>query len=371
MRIVLSNASGKWGGVHKVTEVLARGLQARGHQVVTFARGGSILEQRMRGVTPVEPVLGGMDLHPLVFSRIARALRRHRPDVLVALMKKDVRQAVPVARMMRIPTLVRHANDQAIRPTPYHRFLYGHLPTHHVTNADATRRTLLASAPYLRESDISVIYNGIDPAPFDRAQPLDLGLPSGAIAVGYVGSLEPRKGMLDLARAWPRVTEGDPAAQLVIIGSGTQEPEIRAALADAERVVWVGHRKDVASAMKSLDLLVLPSHVEGAPNVVLEAMAAGVPVVATAVSGTPELVEEGVTGDLVPPRAPERLATALLALVRDAPRRGAMGRAARARVEREFRLDAMIDHYETLLERMSRRSGSRREPLSPTLPAAP
>lgn len=369
MRILLSNASGKWGGVHKVTEVLARGLQARGHEVVTLARAGSILEQRMRGVTAVEPVLGGMDFHPLVFSRIALALRRHRPDVLVALMKKDVRQAVPVARLMRIPTLVRHANDQALRPGAYHRFLYGYLPTHHVTNAEATRRTLLASAPYLRASDISVIYNGIDPSPFDQAQPLDLELPPAAIAVGYVGSLEPRKGMLDLARAWPRVTEGDPSAHLVIIGSGTQEAKLRAALDGAERVRWIGHRKDVPSVMKSLDLLVLPSHVEGAPNVVLEAMAAGLPVVATAVSGTPELVQEGVTGDLVPPRAPDRLATAILTLVRDQQRRRAMGRAARARVEREFRLDAMIDRYEALLDAVRRRLTTR-EALLPTLPAA-
>ena len=81
MRIVLSNASYAWGGVHQVTEALARGLRARGHEVVVFVRPGSSLETRIREVAPVEPILKGMDLSPAAVWRATAALRRHRPDV--------------------------------------------------------------------------------------------------------------------------------------------------------------------------------------------------------------------------------------------------------------------------------------------------
>src|SRR4051812_33105883 len=83
MRIVLSNSSSRWGGVHKVTEILARGFQSRGHHVAVFGYPGKMLETRMRGVAPFEPILKGMDFNPLVLVRAAFALRRFRPDVVL------------------------------------------------------------------------------------------------------------------------------------------------------------------------------------------------------------------------------------------------------------------------------------------------
>jgi glycosyltransferase involved in cell wall biosynthesis len=353
MNVVLSNASGSWGGVTKVTEVLARGLLARGHEVVVFCRPASPLAERMRGVVPLEPVLKGMDLSPVALTRAAAALRRHRPDAAVMLMKKDVRLTGPAARLLGIPVVIRHANDQALEDNAYFRLLYGAIPAHHVTNARATRRTIMGSAPWLRADDVSVIYNGIDTAPFDAAEPANLGLPPGAVAMGFVGRFDVHKGVRDLAAAWPTVAGALPDAHLVVTGKGPLEDELRATLADASRVHFLGYRKDVPAVMKALDVLVLPSYTEGAPNVVQEAMAAGRAVVASAVSGTPELVDDGATGLLFPAGDRDALTRALLAVGGDAGLRARMGAAGRARVEREFTMDAMVDAYESLLGRLA------------------
>src|SRR3954471_10592899 len=106
MRIVLSNASVNWGGVHRVTEILARGLEARGHDVVIFGRPDSMLEERLRNVARFEGVLRGIDMDPLTIWRSARLLRRHRAQVVLALMKKDVRLTVVAARLSGVPTVI-------------------------------------------------------------------------------------------------------------------------------------------------------------------------------------------------------------------------------------------------------------------------
>jgi glycosyltransferase involved in cell wall biosynthesis len=350
MRIVLSNASARWGGVHTVNLALARGLRARGHEVVVFGRRGTILEREMDGVAPFEPVLGATDLNPLTVARAARALRRLRADVVVAMTKKDVRLTAVASRIAGVPVVIRHANEQPLPAGLRGRLLYSGAT--HLTNAEATKRTILASAPWLPAERVVVIHNGIDAAPWDAAEPLDLGLPAGAVAFGFVGAFERRKGLHVLADAWPVVANAAPGAHLLLAGRGSKEEMLRAAFAITPRVHWLGHRTDVPRVMASLDVLVLPSLVEGAPNVVQEAMAAGIAIVATAVSGTPELVRDRVEARLVPARDPRALADAMLALARDPAERARLAAAAHARVRAEFSLDGMIDAYEALLARV-------------------
>jgi glycosyltransferase involved in cell wall biosynthesis len=349
MRIVLSNASYSWGGVHQVTEVLARGLQERGHHVAVFGRPGSPLEERLRGVAPFEPILKGMDLHPGVVWRAARALGRHRAEVVLTLMKKDVRLTGPAARLRRIPFVVRHANDRPLRGTPDHRLFFGALPARHVANSAATRETLLRSAPWLRPGRMAVIHNGIDAARFERAAPADLDLPEGALAIGFAGRFDERKGVLDLARAWPTVAAAVPNAHLVMVGKGPAEEQTRAVLGDAERVRWLGYRRDIPELLRAMDVLAVPSHWEGFGLIAAEGLAAGVPVVAANASSLPEIVQHEVQGLLVPPGDPDALAAALVRLARDPAERARMSAAGPARVRDAFSLDRMIDAYEALL----------------------
>ena len=352
MRIALSNSSSKWGGVHKATEILARGFQERGHDVVVLGYPDGMLHERMKTVAPFEPIMKGMDLHPLTMAKIRRALARHRADVVLAMMKKDVRLSVPVARMSGIPTVVRHANDRALDGGLYDRIFFGAIPTHHVVNSKSTRETLLGSAPWIDESDVTVIYNGIDPDPFIRASPIDLGVPPGSMVFGFIGRLEIRKGLIDLVTAWRTVAEAVPIGWLVITGTGADEQQARRALGDAPRVRWLGYRSDVPQILRSLDVLVVPSHWEGFGFVAAEGMASGVPVVAANASSLAEIIEDGVSGRLVAPRDPDALAGALIAIAGDRELRDRLAKGGRVRVADAFGVDQMVDSYEKVLRRV-------------------
>lgn len=349
MRIVMSNSSTRWGGVHKVTEILARGLQARGHEVMIFGYPGKMLEERMGGIAPFAPIVGGVDFNPAALWRVSRSLKRFNPDVALMLMKKDVTMTGVAAAAQGIPVVVRHANQRPLGRNLYWRALYGSMPKLHITNAQATKETLLESSPWLEESRIRVIYNGIDSNSYDSIAPADLGLPPDASALGFIGSFEARKGVRELAAAWHRVAAQVPNAHLVLVGKGSLEGRMRELLGDAPRVHWQGYRQDVGSILKSLDVMVLPSYVEGAPNVVLEAMSAGTAIVATSVSGTPELVRDGIEARLIAPRSADAIAAGLTEMASSPELREKFAAAARTRVENLFRRDRMIEQYEEAL----------------------
>ena len=157
-------------------------------------------------------------------------------------------------------------------------------------------------------------------------------------------------------RAFARLRSGgDEAAQrlrLVIVGDGPVRPQVEALVDELglREVVWLaGERSDVPALMQGMDVFVLPSLAEGISNTVLEAMASGLPVIASDVGGNPELVDAGVTGFLVPPADTEAWADAMRRLATgDAAAR--MGQAARLRVEQEFSLDRMVGQYQALYE---------------------
>jgi glycosyltransferase involved in cell wall biosynthesis len=349
VKIVLSNSSNKWGGVHTVTQILARGLSDRGHDVRVFGYRKGLLRERTENIARFEPIVGGIDFNPRVLWKVGAEMRRNRPDVVLTLMKKDTTMTAVVAGLMGIPVVIRHANNRPLKDDVYHRTLYGRLPSLHIVNADATRKTLLESAPWLSPEKIKLIYNGVDADRYQSARPADIGVPSGSVAIGYVGAFEPRKGVIDLATAWPRIAARVPNAHLLFCGKGSLETQMRSTLAADPRVHWLGHREDVPSVMRALDMLVLPSYVEGAPNVVLEAMASAVPVVATAISGTPELIRDGVDGKLIPDRNVDALVNALVGLASDPVLRAKMADSARRRAQEKFTIDSMIDSYEAVL----------------------
>ena len=172
------------------------------------------------------------------------------------------------------------------------------------------------------------------------------------IVIGCVGRMEVVKDPLNLAHAFLQLRERLPAfrerLKLVHIGGGRLLEETRRVLADggAGDAAWLpGARDDVAGLLQSFDLFVLPSRAEGISNTILEAMASGVPVVATDVGGNAELVQHGETGAIVPPAAPAALADAIAAYVIDPERRHKHGAAARLRAEQAFSIDTMVASY--------------------------
>jgi sugar transferase (PEP-CTERM/EpsH1 system associated) len=210
---------------------------------------------------------------------------------------------------------------------------------------------------------VTQIYNGVDMQRFTpRVGPRPPLGPEGfasqaTLVVGTVGRMHAVKDQLTLVRAFLHMLSTVPQARawlrLVIIGDGPLREEARQLLhtASAESLAWLpGERQDGPDIMRALDVFVLPSLREGISNTILEAMASGLPVVATRVGGNPELVQEGHTGQLVPPADPVAMATAIWVYSRDRDLAVCHGRAGRQRVESHFSMAAMVNSYLAVYE---------------------
>jgi sugar transferase (PEP-CTERM/EpsH1 system associated) len=209
------------------------------------------------------------------------------------------------------------------------------------------------SADYVRElgvpaDRVSTIHNGIDLDRFAYTGPQ----PDGPIVT--VARLSPEKDIANLLHALQRAADVATDIRLEVAGDGPCRDELQTLAADLklqEHVHFLGAVNDVPSLLARARLFVLPSQTEGVSLTILEAMARGLPVVATRVGGNPEVVADGQTGLLVPARAPAALAAALVQLYRDAEQCRRLGRAGRQRVEQEFDVRRMVARYESLYDR--------------------
>jgi glycosyltransferase involved in cell wall biosynthesis len=178
--------------------------------------------------------------------------------------------------------------------------------------------------------------------------------------VALVGTLRTVKGHDVLIDAAPAVLARHPGVRFDVIGGGPLLDTLRARASSrgvADAFTFFGHREDVRERLADADAVVLPSRSEGLPNAILEAMAAGRPVVASAVGGVPDVVTDGVTGLLVPPEDPAALAAALTRLADDPALADRMGVAARRAAETDFSFERMVDACERLyVEELARRA---------------
>ncbi len=203
------------------------------------------------------------------------------------------------------------------------------------------------------------VYHGLQPSDADAEQRdrvrvrEELGIPPGDFLVGNVGRLAPQKGQRHLVRAMPRLLERVPEAQAVIAGGGALEGPLRelaASLGVSDRVHVLGPRRDVPAIMQAIDAFAMPSIWEGFGIVLLEAMAAARPVVASRVATIPEVVADEESGLLVPPGDAAALADALARIALDRPLADRLGAAGRARLQALFSLEKMVGDTESLYE---------------------
>lgn len=225
---------------------------------------------------------------------------------------------------------------------------------HHYIAVSQDLARWLADTVGVPASRITQIYNGVDGQRFHPRSGARPGVgpagfaDAGCVVIGSVGRMAEVKDFPTLMQAFVQLAALRGNARLMIIGEGVSRAHcqtIAEAAGVADRVWLPGERADIPELMRAMDVFVLPSLGEGISNTILEAMASGLPVVATRVGGNPELVEDGITGRLVPPGRPGELARALLEYVDDPVRRGQAGAAARARVDARFSLDAMVRGY--------------------------
>ncbi|MFQ5640276.1 MAG: glycosyltransferase [bacterium] len=181
-----------------------------------------------------------------------------------------------------------------------------------------------------------------------------LGVSEKETLIGVVARLHPQKGHRYLIEAAESLVRDFPALKFAFVGDGELRTELEQRIKAAKlekHFLFLGFRNDVKDLLRTFDIFVLPSLYEGLPNVILEAMASGLPVVATAVDGTPELIEDDVTGYLVPPKDPAALATKISALLKDEKRRHDFGSRGRRRIEEEYSLEKQVENFQNLYEK--------------------
>lgn len=304
------------------------------------------------------------------YVRLWRLLRRLRPDI-VHTRNLPTTDLPVIAFLAGVPARVHgeHGRDMleiagGNRKYNMLRRLVSPVVNRYIT-VSRDLESWLAGTVGIPARKIDQIYNGVDCARFHPPEggrgslPVADFAPPGTIVIGTVGRMETVKDQTGLARAFiklhamPGVEAG--RLRLVMVGAGALRETARAMLAEAglESSAWLpGDRDDVPDLLRAMDVFVLPSMNEGISNTILEAMACGLPVVATDVGGNPELVVEGETGALVPPGDPDAMAGALRRYIDDPDLIARHGTAARARAEAEFALDVMAGRYLAVYDRL-------------------
>jgi L-malate glycosyltransferase len=349
------------GGQERQTVMNVRTMdRSRFEPVVACLRldGELLADLAEAGLRPVVFDVGASMLRPrtaVVIAQIARFVRANGIALVHAQDLYTNTLGTLAARLAGVPCIVTRV-DLNHSVIGYKRPVLGFVSRRAdrvLVNALCIREMAIREG--VEPDRIVVVRNGLDVEAFDRAgrgAPEPPAPEEGAI-VSIANMHHPVKGQTDLLLAMKEVVRARPEAHLVLIGDGVRRPHLERSarqLGIAERCHFLGHRLDGPSILARAAVAVSASYAEGISNAILEGMAARLPVVATAVGGSPELVRDRINGYLVPPGAPAPLARRLIDLLASAPRRRRMGENGRRMVEREFGIEQMRRSYDALYE---------------------
>lgn len=294
-------------------------------------------------------------------SRLRRLMARDKIDILHAHDFYSSFIGAAAARLARVRVIAcqRHLKLSDSRAHEFGTRLIHRLAHRVLVNSEAIRDRIIEVGS-ARIGKITVIRNGVLDAPESNNQTRDqirreLRLTANAKLIGMVARLQPVKGHRFFIDAAASVLRDQPNVHFVLVGDGPLRSEIETRIAQCgltDRMHLLGDRTDVARLVAGFDLLVLASLHEGLPNAVMEAMAAGVPVVATAVGGTKELIIDGESGYLTPPSDSAALANRITHALRDDENRAKITSAARSRINAEYGMDRMVDSVERVYDEL-------------------
>lgn len=346
------------GGTERTLIDLVSGLDRERFEptIWTISQPGPLAKEVPQDV-PVRSLNATCKIDLRAVVRFLRAIRRERPNVLQSFLFFDnvlARIAGIFARNTTVITGVRMVPDSV----PRYRDIVDRLtlPLSDIVVSNSQAGTEWAIERGASPEQTYTIPNGRDVEAYNVSVPPhyreSLGIPAGPI-VGTVGRLVHLKGHHDLLEAWPKVLEDHPNAHLIIVGDGSERQALEThikRLGIDDIVHLIGWRNDIPELLNLFDVFAFPSHVEGLPGALLEAMCAGRPIVTTPVGGSTELIEDGEQGLHVPPRDPVALAQAITRLISDENLAKELSGRARTRAKQKFSLAAMVAKYESLLE---------------------
>jgi len=355
--LFLSTSSGP-GGAEQVISNLASSMDpAKYRGVLCVFRPGWLQERtHSRGVpTYVIPTQGMTDwrwarrFRDLLIDEHVDLIHAHEFDANV--------QGAAVAAYLGIPLVAtvhgKHYFWEKLRRRLAYRWV-SHRATMVAVSEDLKR--FIVENVGIDSTRITVLYNGVNVPPIPdladiEACKREMNLPDSDRVIGVVGNLYPVKGHQYLIDAIPAVLETYPDTSFVFAGRGHLESDLKqqvSRLGLDKRVHFLGLRQDIPRILALLDVFVLPSLSEGLSMAILEAMMAGKPVIATRVGGNPEIVIDGETGFLVPPKESHALAESLITLLKDRHLAAEFGEQGKRRAQRQFSLQTMVNAYQSL-----------------------
>ncbi len=357
MRVAAHNGAVIWGGAERATVTLLRGLMDRGHDVVLLCNNDMVaLKAAEAGVPTRICVLGG-DLSLVNAFQLASFLRAFRPDVFIVGTYRKLFLAGLGARMARVPRIVARVGLETDTPKSWkYRVALRRWIDGVAVNAGRIVSPF-AKLDGFGPDKVALIHNGVrinkerSGASLIRRQ---LGIQREQTVLGIIARLAQQKRIdrfLEAARLLPD------NVHVIIAGDGEERSDLQERaerLGLSKRVHFLGHRDDTSEVLDAIDVFVLTSDREGLSNAMLEAMAHGVPVVTTPVSGADEAIgpdSHGVTAGVITGFDPQEIAKSVRELIEHPARRAELGRAARDRAKERFSLDCMLDLWEEFLFR--------------------
>jgi sugar transferase (PEP-CTERM/EpsH1 system associated) len=352
------------GGTEKGVVKLLHGLDPNlFEQCICAIRGASPDEQSwMRDI----PILHGGNVKAQFHfnvPQLVQTMKRFRPAIVHSRNWGGI-EAVVAARIAGIPVIIHseHGYDLEMdNGLPFRQRVLRHLAYRCATaicTVTEELRSYHAAQAWWDSKQIRVLYNGVDSEKFRPSAELRgavrerLGIPISDLVIGYVGRMIPVKDIWTLVKAFETLVPLIPTLRLLLVGTGPESKRIQEYVAAREelrkRVHLTGNSDDVPAVMNAMDIFVLPSLLEGMSNTLLEAMATGLPSVATTVGGNSEIIVNSISGYLVQPENVHELHNTLHKLLLDQGLRGKLSGAARDRVCRHFSLATMLQGYESL-----------------------
>lgn len=375
MRIAIVNSIRVLGGGEKWLVRQAGCWKERGHEPLILCQPASGLQRHAReSGLPSASVAMPHDLSLRAVGALGGALRGFRPDLVLCCNERAFRLAAPATRLAGAPPLVyRNGLTATFKNKPFNRVLARWM-TRLVVISEPLRAEM-ASYGWIPADRLQIIRNGIDLRPYRtdasaRARVrAEVGCAADAVVAGVLARVTPDKGQVETIDALAAIAARHPQAELWIVGEGTLRPQLEAQARERKlesRVRFLGFRTDIPAVLQAVDIVVQASHREGLGNTLLEAMAAGRPILASTAGGIVDVVVPEETGLLVPPRDVPALAEALERLYADAGVRERFGTAGRHRAETLFPLSGETDSWCRLFEEIGG-TGARRASVRPPL----
>ena len=346
---VNSIANNTWGGGEKWMLTAALGLKHRGHQVWMGCRADSILGERAwdagLNVLPL-PIAG--DLNPLLVAKLIRFLKQEKIQILIPNLIKDIRTAGLAGRLAGTPLILARQGLVLCKNEWKYKVVFQHLTDAIIVNSQGTADTY-HSFGWFKDNQIHLVYNGVHLSDeiverADNKNPI----------IFSAGRLDPQKNFPMLLKAALLAKTENKPWEFVIAGDGPERSILENMIDNLKltNVKLIGFQEDLKIWFEKCDLFALPSRFEGMPNVIMEAMAAAKPVVATDLPGIRDLMIHGTTGLLVENDNTRDFFKAIEHILESKDQGQSMGRAGRKHIEAQFSIETMLDNLESLFHRL-------------------